>query len=136
MLDQFLLWRLPSAAMTDAEDVEARRRGYWLRRARTNKGITLSDAAVTAGLAASSGSTVSLWERGERGIKVHQMKRLALRYGVPVSLFTNPPETDDERLRAAIAEATTLALADSSGVGEPDPQVDGEPGPRRHRRQA
>lgn len=37
MLSQPLLWRLPSAAMSDLEDVEARRRGYWLRRARENR---------------------------------------------------------------------------------------------------
>jgi transcriptional regulator with XRE-family HTH domain len=120
--------------MTQDEDQEAIRRGYWLRRARENSGVTLSDAAVTAGLSASSGSTVSLWERGQRGIKVHQMKRLALRYGVPVSLFTDPPETDDERLRAAIAEATRLALEDASEVGEPHRLADGAPAPS-HRRQ-
>lgn len=131
-----MLWRLPSAAMTDAEDVEARRRGYWLRRARDQADVTLSDAAVTAGLGPKSGSTVSMWERGMRPMKVHQMKRLALRYGVPVSLFTDPPETDDERLRDAIAEATRLALADSSeGLG-PRPLNGEGPGPSPRRRQA
>jgi transcriptional regulator with XRE-family HTH domain len=122
--------------MTDEEDEEAIRRGYWLRRARDNANVTLSDAAQTAGLAAGSGSTVSLWERGLRPIKVHQMKRLALRYGVPVSLFTDPPMTDDERLRSAIAEATRLALVDSSSEPGPDRQDDDGPGPSRRRRQA
>jgi len=136
LLDQFVLWRLPSAAMTDAEDVDAVRRGYWLRRARLNAGVTLSDAAQTAGLGPKSGSTVSLWERGQRGIKVHQMKRLALRYGVSANLFTDPQETDDERLRAAIAEATTLALADAAEEPGPHPLTGGGPGPSRRRRQA
>ncbi len=122
--------------MTDEEDAEAIRRGYWLRRARLNAGITLADAAVTAGLEASSGSTVSLWERGLRGMKVVQMKRLALRYGVSASLFTDPPETDDERLRASIAEATRLALVDSYEADEHRPPTDGGPGPSRRRRQA
>jgi transcriptional regulator with XRE-family HTH domain len=123
--------------MTSEEDAEAVRRGYWLRRARDNAGITLSDAAVTAGLSAGSGSTVSLWERGQRPIKVHQMKRLALRYGVPVTLFTDPPMTDDERLREAIAEATRLALADSSASGPgPALRVGDGPGSLRRRRQA
>ena len=103
LLDQFVLWRLPSAAMTDVEDRDAVRRGYWLRRAREQARVTLADAAQIAGLAAGSGSTVSLWERGQRPIKVHQMKRLAVRYGVPVSLFTDPPMTDDERLAVAMA---------------------------------
>ena len=77
MFTQPMLWRLGSAAMTDSEDLEARRRGYWLRRARDNASVTLADAAITAGLAPSSGSTVSLWERGTRPIKVHQMKAAA-----------------------------------------------------------
>jgi len=122
--------------MTSEEDDEAIRRGYWLRRARDNARVTLSDAAVTAGLSAGSGSTVSLWEHGQRPIKVHQMKRLALRYGVPATLFTDPPMTDDERLRDAIAEATRLALVDSSaGEGTRRP-ADVAPGASRRRQQA
>jgi transcriptional regulator with XRE-family HTH domain len=122
--------------MAQDEDQEAVRRGYWLRRARDKAGVTLSDAAVTAGLQATSGSTVSLWERGQRGIKVHQMKRLAVRYGVPVSLFTDPPMTDDERLAEAIADATRLEREDSASAGEQYPRGDDEPGGSRHRRLA
>lgn len=136
MLGQAVLWRLPSAAMTAEEDVEAIRRGYWLRRAREQSGVTLSDAALTAGLGAKSGSTVSLWERGQRGIKVHQMKRLALRYGVPISLFTDPPMTDDERLAEAVAEAARLALLDSEAEAARGPEADGGPGGSRRRRLA
>lgn len=134
MFTQPMLWRLASAAMTDQEDLDARRRGYWLRRARNNRGITLSDAAVTAGLSAGSGSTVSLWESGARPIKVVQMKRLAIRYGVPVGLFTDPPMTDDERLAAAIADAAALELDDSESGEGSRPQADDErDGPRRIR---
>lgn len=122
--------------MTDEEDAEAIRRGYWLRRARVLAGVTLSDAAQTAGLKAGSGSTVSLWERGQRPIKVFQMKRLALRYAVPVTLFTDPPMTDDERLAAAVAEAAALALLDSEAGQGPDHRDDDGLGRSRHRRPA
>ena len=133
LLEQSFLWRLPSAAMTDFEDLEARRRGYWLRRARDNVGVTLADAAVTAGLAAGSGSTVSLWERGQRPIKVIQLTRLARRYGVPVTLFTNPPMTDDERLALAIVDAQALERADWESGEATRQQGDDAPGgsPRR-----
>jgi len=109
------------------EQRDAIRRGYWMKRARVNAGVTLEDAAMTVGLSKKSGSTVSLWEAGKREIKVSQMKRLARRYGVPPALFMNPEMTDDERLLEAVAEATRLALEDSDeepvrplqGVGEP-----------------
>lgn len=134
MLEQSLLWRLPSAAMTDFEDLEARRRGYWLRRARDLAGVTLSDAAVTAGLAASSGSTVTLWEQGKRAIKVVQLMRLAKRYGVPVTFFTNPQKTDDERLAEAIADAAALEREDWEREQDQGRRDDGGRGgsPRTH----
>jgi len=98
--------------MTEIEDAEARRRGYWLRRARVRMGITLADAAVEAGLRPTSGSTVSLWEAGRRPMKVEQMVRLARRYQIPVEWLTNPPLTDDERLAEAVAAAAALERED------------------------
>lgn len=134
MFAQSALWRLASAAMTDLEDLEATRRGYWLRRARDNAGVTLADAALTAGLSSGSGSTVSLWERGARPIKVHQMKRLAVRYGVPASLFIDPPMTDDERLARAIADAAALEREDwEAGEGAPRRADDERDEPRGRR---
>lgn len=133
MLEQPFLWRLPSAAMTQEEDREAVRRGYWLRRARQKAGVTLADAAVTAGLKDTSGSTVSLWESGQRSIKVVQLTRLARRYGVPVSMFTDPPITDDERLDEAIADASRLEREDWDAAAEahrPGAGARGD-GPRR-----
>lgn len=134
MLEQAFLWRLPSAAMTQEEDQEARRRGYWLRRARQRAGVTLSDAALTAGLSSTSGSTVSLWESGQRSIKVIQLTRLAKRYGVPVTMFTDPPITDDERLDAAVADAAALEREDWEAAQEPRPRGAGGrgAGPRTH----
>jgi transcriptional regulator with XRE-family HTH domain len=101
--------------MTRHEDLEAKRRGYWLRHARLRRGVTLADAAETAGLAPGSGSTVSLWERGLRPISLLQRKRLAIRYGVPVSWFVDPPMTDEERLTEAI-EASVALVPDDAAV--------------------
>jgi hypothetical protein len=65
-------------------------------------------------------------------MKVHQMKRLAVRYGVPVSLFTDPPMTDDERLAKAIADAAALEREDSDEAAGARPRVGGGPvEPRR-----
>lgn len=112
LLEQVQLWRLPSAAMTVEEDLHAQRLGYWLRRVRVQRGETLESAALAVGLAASSGSTVSLWERGARAIKVQQLRRLAHFYGVPEGFFTHPPMTDDERLAAVLADAAELEQQD------------------------
>jgi transcriptional regulator with XRE-family HTH domain len=120
--------------MTAEEDLEAVRRGYWLRRARIAAGITQGDAAITAGLGPNSSSTVSLWEQGKRDIRMQPMMRLAKRYGVPVSLFTDPPMTDDERLAAAVADAARLALEDSAEGSDQGPPDDDAPG-SSHRRQ-
>lgn len=108
MLEQGLLWRLPSAAVTADEDRHARRLGYWLRSVREARRVPLKDAAVAAGLSPKSGSTVTLWEQGKRPITVIHLRRLARYYGVPESLFTDPPMTDEERLADVIADAEAL----------------------------
>lgn len=133
MLAQELLWRLPSAAMTDEEDRHAHRLGYWLRRVREERRETLSSAAMAVGLASTSGSTVSLWERGMRPITVMQLRRLAHFYRVPESFFTHPPKTDEERLAEALADAAALERQDWAQAREGDREDEDEPGagPRR-----
>lgn len=133
MLGQALLWRLPSAAMTAEEDLHAVRLGYWLRRVRVQRGETLKSAAVAVGLAATSGSTVSFWERGLRPITVQQLRRLAHFYGVPDTLFTDPPMTDDERLALALADAATLERQDWARGMAADPGDADEPDAGRRR---
>lgn len=83
----------------------ARRRArtaWWLRTCRLTdpREPPLAAVATAAGLGAGSGSVVSLWERNRapNGPKLDQLHRLAAYYGVPVTLFTNPPATDEERL--------------------------------------
>lgn len=101
--------------MTDAEASRLRkRRGHWLRLARVTAGIKQVDAAHRLGLAA--GTTILAWEKGRRDPDATQMLELANMYGVPVSLFADPDETDEERVisrRAALArEAIGLAHED------------------------
>jgi transcriptional regulator with XRE-family HTH domain len=128
LLSQISLWRLGSAPVTSEEELQARRLGYWLRRVRERQGISLKSAALAAGLAASSGSTVSMWEHGKREISVQQLRRLARFYGVPESLFIGPPMTDEERLDTALADAAALERGDwGSGEG-PGPVADDGPG--------
>jgi transcriptional regulator with XRE-family HTH domain len=112
LLEQSLLWRLPSAAVTAEEERQSQRLGYWLRRVRERRGVTLEDAAIAAGLSAKSSSTVSFWERGKRPIKVQHLLRLARYYRVPESLFTDPPMTDEERLTDVLADAAALERDD------------------------
>jgi transcriptional regulator with XRE-family HTH domain len=125
---QVLLWRLPSGAVTEDESTVQRRRGYWLRRARIHKGESLKWAAVKAGLKPGSGSTVSLWESGQRPIKVIQLERLARAYGVPVVFLMRPEKTDEERLSEAIQSASDAERADWESEEESGPTVGDEPG--------
>jgi transcriptional regulator with XRE-family HTH domain len=119
--------------MTEEEDRHARRLGYWLRSVREARQIALKDAAVAAGLSAKSGSTVSFWEHGKRPIKVQHLRRLALYYRVPESLFTDPPMTDEERLAAVLSDAEALERGDWDAGTEGGPRGAGGRGdvPRR-----
>jgi len=110
--EQFLLWRLPCAAMTAEEERHAIRLGYWLKRVREQRGETLRSAAMACGLSATSGSTVSRWEHGQQPITVQHLRRLARFYAVPEELFIDPPMTDDERLADALSDAATLERQD------------------------
>lgn len=86
------------------------RTAWWLRVCRMldSREPTLAEIAKAAGLKEGSGSVVSLWEnnRTATGPKLAQLRRLAAFYNVPLTLFTEPPETDEERL----AQMRRLAL--------------------------
>ena len=66
--------------------------------------------------------------------------RLAAYYGVPLSLFTEPPETDEERVatyRQLALGAIAIAEQDSEAeAGEPDRDGDDQPDGKRRRRSA
>ena len=118
------------------------RRAWWLRVARLAdpRHPTLGDAAVAAGLDAGSGSVVSLWEANKQkgeGPKESQLRRLASFYGLPFTLFVDPPETDEERL-ARLRELALSALEQEQadwdaelGAGRESGAVAGAPLGRR-----
>lgn len=101
---------------------------------RERRGESLKSAALAAGLAQTSGSTVSLWERGEREISVRELRRLAKFYEVPEAFFTEPPMTDEERLEAALADAGALERADWAAGQDQGPGAGGAPDAERRRR--
>lgn len=132
---------------TDQELAQVRaRRAWYLKIARLTdpREPTLSEVAQAAGLASGSGSVISLWENnkaGEGSPKDSQLRRLASYYGLPFSLFSDPPnvETDQERLagmrRLAIG-AVDLEQQDwESGQG-PTPDAGDEQDERPGRRSA
>ena len=88
---------------------------------------------MAAGFKATSGSTVSLWERARRPIKRVHLYRLARFYGVPPSFFTHPQKTDEERLTEALAVAEALEREDWEQGQEDDPEDADEPGDGRNR---
>src|SRR6267154_1860409 len=79
-----------------------RRQSWWLLVARLASGRTQADAATALMLAAASS-----YGDFERGITVPSLRQLAILaqlYGVPLSLFTEPPPTDEERLETMTGE--------------------------------
>jgi transcriptional regulator with XRE-family HTH domain len=118
------------------EEIEAekRRRGYWLRLARSHAGekggvMNQAVAANALGLSENSGSTISNWEHGRgEGPSAQQLLQLARLYKVPASWFFEPRPTDEEALLALSAGAAAAALEDEEGPEEaPDPEVDEPP---------
>lgn len=49
-----------------------------------------------------SQTTIKKWEDGDRDPSDVQLRRLAGVLGVPVEVFTDPDETDEERLDAKV----------------------------------
>lgn len=126
---------------TDIELARKRARlAWWLRVCFETDGrdLVLADIAEAAGLSRGSGSVVSLWHRNEsvNPPKLEQLTRLAAFYGVPLTLFTEPPETDEER----VARYRRLALGaidaeqqdwDEGPAAGPSPGGEPSDGPHR-----
>lgn len=85
------------------------RRGYWLRLARRRAGLTLKEVAIALEYSLRSQTTIKLWEDGKRDPSDIQLTKLAGIYGVPVDVFYDPDETDDERLDRRVRESLTAA---------------------------
>lgn len=113
--------------MTEDElQAERRRRGYWLRLARTQagpggRGLNQSVVAKAIGLSENSGSAISDMEKGNRDPSATELTQLARLYGVPISWFSEPRPTDAEELERAkeLALAALEAEAEDWEAGEP-----------------
>jgi transcriptional regulator with XRE-family HTH domain len=92
-----------------------------------------SGVAKAIGLSENSGSTIGDWEREISEPSVRQFELLAALYGVPVSLFIDPPPTDEERLDEIARLAATAEREGWAAEEGRAPEADDGPdvGPRR-----
>jgi len=81
-----------------------RRQSWWLLVARLASGRTQADAASALGLSAAS--SYGDFERGITAPSLRQLAILATLYGAPLSQFTEPPQTDEERLELLTGKAS------------------------------
>lgn len=123
----------------DAPELQ-HRRGFWMRMARENAGLSQATAAKELGLSGRSKSTLSAWEAGTREPKMSYVARMAALYQVPVELLMSPPpsayEVIERRLSAAIADAEALERADWEAGQAPGRAAGDAPGDAPRRRSA
>lgn len=93
------------------EDLVHRRRGWWIRVAREQRGLTLAAFAEALGYADGQG-TVSLWEKGLRPVPSSKFPAIADLLNLPDRFLVRPPSTDEERLEAAVRAAEELERED------------------------
>jgi transcriptional regulator with XRE-family HTH domain len=121
-------------------EIENQRRGFWLRMSRERANLTQTAAANELGLQSQAKSTISGWESGAREPRLRYLKAMAVLYGVPLDLFTDPPptayESIDARLRELVGDATELALADLEAGERPGPDAGDQPGGQPHTQSA
>lgn len=108
--------RLVQMPTEEELELRRRRRAWWLRVARA--GMNQTGVATSIGLSEKSGSTIGDWERGVSEPSLRQLEQLAALYGVPVTLFVNPPRTDEERLDEIVQLAAAEERSDYVTEGE------------------
>ncbi len=105
--------RLRLVPMDEHDDeLERRRRGFWLRMARERARYTQAAVAELIGYRGTSKSSVNAWEEGRRPVPLDKLKALARLYAVPVEMFVNPESTAYERIDALVNVAGELERAD------------------------
>lgn len=112
-----------------------RRRGWWIRVARERKRMKVETLAELAGYKDGKG-TISLWESGGRPVPSGKFPKLQEVLDLPDRYLVNPPETDEERLDAAIRYASEAELRDWLSAPDPGPEDDGGPDASPDRRSA
>lgn len=120
------------------ETLERQRRGFWLRVAREEAGLTQAAAAELIGYRGTSKSSVNAWEDGRRPVPLDKLKALARLYEVPIDLFIDPQPTAHERVARmkALASAAIEAAEEDLGAGEPGLGADEPPAGGLHTRTA
>ena len=131
----------PFALMTNGSATdEAQRRGHWLKVARERANLSQPAAAKLLGLSDKSASTLSAWEAGTREPSPSKLKAMAALYGVPLSLFYDPPASPAEQLDRMVRLAGLALDAEESDwqASTPEQGRDAEDGPGAppHRRSA
>lgn len=136
--DKELSARLRLVRMPTDEELERRRarRAWWLRVAREQRGLSQSGVADAVGLSKKSASTVGDWERNVSEPSLRQLELLAVVYDAPISLFIDPPETDEERFQRLAAAAVGAAEDAASAEAERDRGAVGQPVDEPRRRSA
>lgn len=86
-----------------------RRQSWWLLVARLASGRTQADAATALGLAAAS--SYGDFERGITVPSLRQLAILATLFAVPLAQFTEPPQTDEERLETLTGAPSQRTLS-------------------------
>lgn len=136
--DTNLSARLRLVRMPTDEDLELRRRrrAWWLRVAREQRGLSQAGVADAVGLSKKSASTLGDWERNVSEPSLRQLEILGAIYDVPMNLFIDPPETDEERFQQLAARAVRAAAGEASSELVPDQPADGQRGGGPRRRSA
>jgi transcriptional regulator with XRE-family HTH domain len=115
---------------------ERRRRAHWLRLARVAAGVKQPQAAAALGYKA--GTSITAMEKARKDPTAIEQQKLALLYGVPVSMFAEPRATDQEQVEEARAEYARAAIAlagedRETAAAPPQPAADRPARPRRKR---
>ncbi len=130
--------RLRLVTVSEADTaLERRRRGFWLRIAREEAGLTQAAAAELVGYKGTSKSSINAWEDGRRPVPLDKLKALATLYEVPVDLFIDPQPTAHEHVAGLKSLAiAAIEAAEEDEAGEPSRGAGEPPGGEPRRRSA
>lgn len=118
------------------DDLRQRRRAWWLYVARRVTGLSQAGVAQAVGLSPKSASTVGDWERGASVPSLKQLGQLAALYNAPLTLFVEPPATDEETFADLANVAIDLEREDWESEQAQGPDTGDERGDARRRRPA
>lgn len=118
------------------DEIYKTRLGFWLRMARERAGKSQGGAAEFLGFSKKSKSSISDYENGVTVPSLPVLRRLAAWYGVPLSVFTDPQPTPEERLDEIVRLAGAEEREDWEAAAERVRAADGGRGDVPGRRSA